>query len=425
MPNRCMVPCNPVCCAMCFHQDAGRGDDAEHKQGSIFANAASVLSMAAEEISLDDHLEKELANEVELWRMETSSTAVHTNDGAYRTVFAPLDQRDKYGYGGSIETSSALDSPRDGMDSDNDDLTDSLGDSHRNRGRGSSDFAYTGGRPRIAPHYSGGALGGPEDTTLTTESTGMSAVRHDFPNTPVTESREETATSSNANWGYATVPSRSATEDVHAGIADAMARQGIAVVPPGVSPARASGEGIDMDNGSPTAAVHDAASATFATPRNSRENLEHFDPNRVLMWQGPSPAEIPASSPADPNSPPPRGMVPPAPKGSRQPQLDPNAPRDDKVSLPRNLAPISGACAEIPNKDEAPPHDNISQSSSSEDSFPGFIEDPLEKEMQAPGPDDMLHRFRRPDQTMDSQAAHVWAAAPAEVQGVRSDRSHF
>lgn len=90
MPARCMVPCNPVCCAMCFHSDAGRESDTEHKTGSIFANAASVLSMAAEEISLDDHLEKELANEVELWRMETSSTAVHTNEGSYRTVFAPI-----------------------------------------------------------------------------------------------------------------------------------------------------------------------------------------------------------------------------------------------------------------------------------------------------------------------------------------------
>jgi len=40
---------------------------------NVFANAASVLSMVAEEVQLDDNLEKELANEVELWRMETSS----------------------------------------------------------------------------------------------------------------------------------------------------------------------------------------------------------------------------------------------------------------------------------------------------------------------------------------------------------------
>lgn len=71
---------------MCIHGDPGRAEEEEehnathhqrHKaKGGIFANAASVLSMAAEEISLDDHLEKELANEVELWRMETTSAAV-------------------------------------------------------------------------------------------------------------------------------------------------------------------------------------------------------------------------------------------------------------------------------------------------------------------------------------------------------------
>lgn len=76
LPARCVTPCNPVCCAMCFHADTGRGDPEEnHKSGSVFANAASVLSMAAEEIQMDDHLEEELANEVELWRMETSNNA--------------------------------------------------------------------------------------------------------------------------------------------------------------------------------------------------------------------------------------------------------------------------------------------------------------------------------------------------------------
>mmetsp|Transcript_124896 Transcript_124896/g.216562 ORF Transcript_124896/g.216562 Transcript_124896/m.216562 type:complete len:373 (+) Transcript_124896:250-1368(+) len=109
MPARCMVPCNPVCCAMCFHSDAGREADHEHKTGSIFANAASVLSMAAEEISLDDHLEKELANEVELWRMETSSTAVHTNEGSYRTVFATVGRES---HSSSVyDASSAVSSP--------------------------------------------------------------------------------------------------------------------------------------------------------------------------------------------------------------------------------------------------------------------------------------------------------------------------
>merc|ERR1719359_258743 len=100
-----MAPCNPVCCAICCDHVTGRENDSEHKTGSIFANAASVLSMAAEEISLDDHLEKELANEVELWRMETSSTAVHTNDGAYRQVFAPLGHEGLSGHCHSIDSS--------------------------------------------------------------------------------------------------------------------------------------------------------------------------------------------------------------------------------------------------------------------------------------------------------------------------------
>mmetsp|Transcript_42231 Transcript_42231/g.97759 ORF Transcript_42231/g.97759 Transcript_42231/m.97759 type:complete len:306 (+) Transcript_42231:70-987(+) len=83
LPSRCVAPCHPQCCAVCIHGDANRTEEEEehagsrHKaKGTIFANAASVLSMAAEEISLDDHLEKELANEVELWRMESSNTAV-------------------------------------------------------------------------------------------------------------------------------------------------------------------------------------------------------------------------------------------------------------------------------------------------------------------------------------------------------------
>lgn len=92
MPTRCVVPCNPVCCANCINpgkvgteadetvEGESRGQQGGGPNGKgagIFANAASVLSMAAEEISLDDTLEKEIANEVELWRMETSGAAIH------------------------------------------------------------------------------------------------------------------------------------------------------------------------------------------------------------------------------------------------------------------------------------------------------------------------------------------------------------
>jgi len=86
------VPCNPTCCANCINPGKTATDAAETVEGegrgqqgsalngkgaNIFANASSVLAMAAEEISLDDALEKEVANEVELWRMETSGAAFH------------------------------------------------------------------------------------------------------------------------------------------------------------------------------------------------------------------------------------------------------------------------------------------------------------------------------------------------------------
>lgn len=136
------MPCNPICCAMCFHQDAGlRETDNEHK-GSIFANAASVLSMAAEEISLDDHLEKELANEVELWRMETSSTAVHqSNDGAYRAVFSTNGPE---AYGHSVDSASALDLPNYGMESE----PECAGESDRGRQLGYDQVYSYGSSPR-------------------------------------------------------------------------------------------------------------------------------------------------------------------------------------------------------------------------------------------------------------------------------------
>jgi len=100
LPARCMVPCNPQCCALCIHGDLGKADEeditkeynaTQHRQrakGGIFANAAAVLTAGAEDAVVDerrdrkvllpnDHLERELANEVELWRMDAASTAVH------------------------------------------------------------------------------------------------------------------------------------------------------------------------------------------------------------------------------------------------------------------------------------------------------------------------------------------------------------
>lgn len=77
LPVKCVAACNPTCCVNCINPQTGRPEDGEtgvsQKAGNIFANSASVLSTAAEEISLDDHLEREMANEVELWRLENST----------------------------------------------------------------------------------------------------------------------------------------------------------------------------------------------------------------------------------------------------------------------------------------------------------------------------------------------------------------
>lgn len=98
------MPCNPQCCALCIHGDTGKADEeditkeynaTQHRQrakGGIFANAAAVLTAGADgavveerrdraDLSSPNHqLERELANEVELWRMDTASTAVHRMD---------------------------------------------------------------------------------------------------------------------------------------------------------------------------------------------------------------------------------------------------------------------------------------------------------------------------------------------------------
>lgn len=57
---------------MCFHVDLGGRD--RHKTGTIFTNT-SALSMMGDEILLDG-VEKELASEVELWRLETFEPGV-------------------------------------------------------------------------------------------------------------------------------------------------------------------------------------------------------------------------------------------------------------------------------------------------------------------------------------------------------------
>jgi len=100
LPAKCIVPCNPQCCALCIHGELGKAeeedivkdsnvrDQRQRSKGGIFANAAAVLTAGAEDavvneqrdqkdLSPNDHLERELANEVELWRMDAASVAVH------------------------------------------------------------------------------------------------------------------------------------------------------------------------------------------------------------------------------------------------------------------------------------------------------------------------------------------------------------
>mmetsp|Transcript_12874 Transcript_12874/g.29125 ORF Transcript_12874/g.29125 Transcript_12874/m.29125 type:complete len:314 (+) Transcript_12874:171-1112(+) len=84
---RCCQPCR-----MCFLQEAGRHEHSElgRKDGGIFANSSSVLSMSSEEIHLDDHTEKELASEVELWRMETVDLRANASTTEYNALHAQL-----------------------------------------------------------------------------------------------------------------------------------------------------------------------------------------------------------------------------------------------------------------------------------------------------------------------------------------------
>lgn len=431
---------------MCFHQDnTGRENDSEHKTGNIFANAASVLSMAAEEISLDDHLEKELANEVELWRMETSSTAVHTNDGGYRTVFAPAGREDYRG-NHSIDSTSALSSPDGGMDSDFDDNPESLGES---RGRGSNDLACTGGRRRVAP-------GTREGTGLSTESSGISGLRPSV-STPVTESREVTTTSSLGFTGGSTAAGSG--EDVRSGLIDGRELTGtgpFGQVPPQTplspqvdpsahSPVPKVREGlatsVASSAGGPGRAVGVVAdSAGGGAPGTPRTPLKEPATGSIGLLLGTSGQA--AVSEEHPGTPPPISTAAsPRLLDARLAQsgLQPEdiSPRDDTVAaLPLRGDTANTPSGEVPETDEALPNET-SDISSSEDSFPGFIEDPLEKEMQAPAIDDIMHNYkeqravgleveRREELVKPSpNGSPGTIAALSGLEGVRSDRSVF
>lgn len=405
MPNRCMVPCNPVCCAMCFHQDTGRETDGEHKTGSIFANAASVLSMAAEEISLDDHLEKELANEVELWRMETSSSAVHGGD-AYRTVFAPLDKLEKFG-GTTFDSNSALSSPDGRLESIED--VDDMGEYGESRGRGSADI-YGNTRRKLAP------VGlGHEGTGLSTEDSGMRQTT----SSPVTQTQSREGTST--TWREVTTLHQEATSGTSG-------REVTALHPEALGPLPST---LEDESPSASGEIRDRVIALGARP------LPGTTPSTIAHL-GPTVAGFSTSS-GPPNS-------------------TATGPSSGQVTQSQGLPPLQHGQADVPEYDQALPNEVSSQSSSDEDSFPGFIEDPLEKEFQdqakestggylhgswaSPGPDqpyDVSGYFNDPEGNMPVKTlamdpiVHHGQRVPAlaghlptkYVQGVRADRDAF
>ncbi|CAJ1338541.1 unnamed protein product [Effrenium voratum] len=72
LPVKCVAACNPTCCANCINPPT-RDDGDGVERGNAFANASAVLSEGGQEFAANFNLEKELANEVELWRLQASS----------------------------------------------------------------------------------------------------------------------------------------------------------------------------------------------------------------------------------------------------------------------------------------------------------------------------------------------------------------
>lgn len=416
MPNRCMVPCNPVCCAMCFHQDTGREADGEHKTGNIFANAASVLSMAAEEISLDDHLEKELANEVELWRMETSTPAIHGGD-AYRAMFAPMDKLDRLGGSSALESDSVLSSPDGRLESieDIDDMTE-YGES---RGRGSGDF-YGNGRRKLAPV---GTTGLREGTGLSTEDSGMRQTT----SSPLTQtqSREGTTTT----WREVTALNHEASSTTWRETT-ALNPEALATTPPLSAQALGPLPSTLEDDPSPSGEIRDRVISLGARPSPGATTTSN-------VHLGPTVAGFSSSSGNPGNSPTPAG------------------PSSGVLPQSQGLSPLQHGQTDVPEYDQALPTE-VSSRSSSLDSFVGFIEDPLEKEMQdqvrepigylhgawvATSPDqkyDLAGYFNDPEGNMPvkslamepidhrGQRVPSLAGLPTKMmQGVRADRDAF
>jgi len=402
MPNRCMVPCNPVCCAMCFHQDTGREADGEHKTGSIFANAASVLSMAAEEISLDDHLEKELANEVELWRMETSSTAMHGGD-VYRTVFAPMDKLQKIGGNLDLDSNSVMSSPGGRLESIED--IDDMAEYGESRGRGSGDL-YGNGRRKLAPLLGTGLR---EGTGLSTEDSGMRQTT----SSPLTQTQSREGTST--TWREVTT--------LHHEASSTTWREVTTLHPEALGPLPSTLE----DDTSASGEIRDRVISLGARPLPGiTTSIAHLGPTVAGFSSSSGPPNI---------------------------SLTPTGPSSGVIPQSQGLLPLQHGQTDVPEYDQALPAEVSSHSSSEEDSFPGFLEDPLEREISVreplggilhgswvttPGPDqkyDVSGYFNGPEvktlamdpivhhgQRVPALAGHL----PTKMmQGVRADRDAF
>jgi hypothetical protein len=328
---------------MCFHQDTGRETDGEHKTGSIFANAASVLSMAAEEISLDDHLEKELANEVELWRMETTTTTMHASD-AYRTVFAPLDKLER----NTIESNSPFSTPGGRLDSIED--IDDMAEYSECPSRSNEASAA---RRKLASGSAGSGMR--EGTGLSTESSGQRQTTGSSPNE---HSREET----NTTW-------REVTSQQEVGSSLATFASG-------------SSTAVETVAGEPTTEpmVRDRVISLGARPSPSPSGTSTgITGPTIAASHGSLPSRLPKDDLREASN---QTLSDAAPVERTADGETRYCPREASVPTVSDAA-VGEAADEAPGRTQAAlaMHGDNSSFSTSEDSFPGFIEDALEKEM--------------------------------------------
>jgi len=100
LPVKCVAVCNPSCCANCINPQTGRDDgdatavSAEGRNGNIFANASAVLSEDdRQDPTADFDLEKELANEVELWRLQASTSSLLASEAHRRKMLEQSSPR--------------------------------------------------------------------------------------------------------------------------------------------------------------------------------------------------------------------------------------------------------------------------------------------------------------------------------------------